>query len=320
MKVLLLNIDSKLPNLALKKIEMWHKEHGDEISWDMPIMLKSVDKAYASCIFTNNKAKVLNYLGLNPNLIIGGTSFDLTVKLPIEIESMKPKINYGFTTRGCIRKCPFCVVPKSEGYINIVGDIYDIWNGKDNSITLLDNNILAIPNHFKMICQQLLKEKITVDFNQALDIRLVNQDIALLLSKLRYKRQISFSFDYMNIETEFRRGMAYIQEAGIRMSKIMVFLLVGFNTNLQEDLERIEIVKSYGASPFVMKYQQIDKIEPIIKRDKNELKELARWINQPHGFYKVMTFLEFLQTSSRNEKYCDIITKRHSQSVMRLEV
>ena len=48
MKVLLLNIDSKLPNIALKKIEMWHQQQGDEVVWDMPIMLGQTDKAYAS--------------------------------------------------------------------------------------------------------------------------------------------------------------------------------------------------------------------------------------------------------------------------------
>ncbi len=305
MKVLLLNIDSKLPNIALKKIEMWHKQQDDEVIWDMPIMLGQTDKAYASCIFTKNTNVMINYKGLYPELIAGGTGYDLAVKLPPEIDAMKPRLNYGFTTRGCIRKCPFCVVPKAEGSIRVVGDIYDIWDGKSKVITLLDNNILAIPSHFKKICQQLSEAKIIVDFNQALDIRLVDDDIAFILSKTKHKRQISFSFDYMNIKGEFNRGMGFLQKAGIRMSKIMIFLLVGFNTTLLEDLERIEAIKGYGASPFVMKYQEVNGFKSIVERNGGELRELARWVNQPHGFYKVMSFGDWIKIKG-NEVESDI--------------
>ena len=76
MKVLLLNIDSKLPNIALKKIEMYHKD--DEVIWDMPMMLNQVDKAYASCIFTRNKSRVDNLLGLRPDLAF----LFATIKVP----------------------------------------------------------------------------------------------------------------------------------------------------------------------------------------------------------------------------------------------
>lgn len=293
MKVLLLNIDSRLPNIALKKIEMWHRLQGDRVVWDMPLELQYADKVYASCIFTVNRNKMLNYLGLRPDIMAGGTGFDLQIKLPDEIEQMNPLLNYGFTTRGCIRKCPFCIVPKAEGYIRAVNDIYGLWDRKSKFVTLIDNNILALPNHFEMICGQFMEENLFVDFNQALDIRLVDEHIAFLLSGLRYKRQISFSFDYMNVESAFRKGMDYLQGAGIRMSKVMVFLLTGFNTILNEDLERIEIIKGYGASPFVMKYQQVDNVLPMVNRNKAELRELARWVNQPHGFYKVMTFDEW---------------------------
>ncbi len=293
MKILLLNIDSKLPNIALKKIEMWHKQQGDEVVWDMPMMLGATDKAYASCIFTKNSNIVANYKGLYPELIVGGTGYDLKVKLPAKIDAMNPRINYGFTTRGCIRKCPFCIVPNAEGSMRVVGDIYNIWDGESKSVTLLDNNILAKPDHFSMICQQLMDCKLSVDFNQALDIRLVNAELAWLIAKIRHSRQISFSFDYVSIEKQFREGMRYLQLAGIKMSRIMIFLLVGFNTTLEEDLGRIEMIKSYGASPFVMKYQAVNNVQPLVIRTKEELRELARWINQPHGFYKVMSFEDF---------------------------
>ncbi len=305
MKILLLNIDSKLPNIALHKIEMWHKLKGDEVIWDMPIMLGSTDRAYASCIFTKNASVVANYKGLYPDLLAGGTGYDLTAVLSPEIDAMKPKINYGFTTRGCTRKCPFCIVPKAEGHIRVVGDIYDIWDGKSKYITLLDNNILALPSHFEKICLQVAEAHIAVDFNQALDIRLVDSSIAALIAEVKHKRYISFSYDYMNIEGPFNRGMGHLRDAGIRMSKVMIFLLVGFNTTLPDDLKRIETIKGYGASPFVMKYQEVSGVKAIIKRPKSELKELARWVNQPHGFYEVMSFADWVKIKG-NEVESDI--------------
>jgi len=196
-KVLLLNIDSKLPNLALKKVEMFHLRRGDEVQWDMPLALHNADKVYISCIFTKNKAKVDNYLGLRPDCMAGGTGYDLHTKLPPDVEAMKPHINIGFTTRGCIRRCPFCCVPAAEGNIRMADDIYQIWDYESKSITLLDNNILSLPAYFAIICSQLIKKRLSVDFNQGLDIRLVTPEIANWLAKLKFKKYIRFSLDDM---------------------------------------------------------------------------------------------------------------------------
>ena len=159
MKVLLVNIDSIIPNLALKKAEKYHLDKGDEVSWDMPLMLDQVDKTYVSCIFPENKDKCLIFEG---RALIGGSGYSLDIKLPPEIEEVKPRMNWGFTTRGCIRNCYFCFVPKMEGKVRVIGDIYDVWDGKSKDICLMDNNILVIPKHFKLICSQLRKENLRV--------------------------------------------------------------------------------------------------------------------------------------------------------------
>jgi len=75
-KVLLLNIDSKLPNIALHKIAMWHNKMGDDVLWGSPMEIYNADRVYASCIFTKNKHKVENLLGLRSDIIVGGTGYD----------------------------------------------------------------------------------------------------------------------------------------------------------------------------------------------------------------------------------------------------
>ena len=156
MKVLLMNIDSTIPNLALKKIEKYHKRLGNEVFWDNELLRYSVDLTYVSCVFTKNRSKCLEYEN-DPFVRIGGSGYDLSIKLPPEIEDEKPKINWGFTTRGCVRNCHFCFVPKMEGHIRVVGDIYDFWDQKSKLINVMDNNILALKDHFLHICDQIRK-------------------------------------------------------------------------------------------------------------------------------------------------------------------
>jgi len=291
-KILLLNIDSKLPNLALKKIEMWHKQRGDQVIWDMPLELQSADKVYASCIFTKNKAKLLNYIGLRPDLIAGGTGFDPRVTLPPEIERMKPLINYGFTTRGCIRKCPFCLVPEAEGQIRAVGDIYDIWDRQSKSITLLDNNILALPEHFEMICEQLIKEDLAVDFNQGLDIRLVTPEVCKLLKRLNIKNELRFAFDDCSLERTIVQNVELLRQFNIRKHPFF-YVLVGFNTTFEQDLYRLNLLRELGCRAYVMRHENTPKQKRYVR--------LAQWANQFWTFakYDFYTFCKLYEASRK---------------------
>lgn len=208
MKVLIINIDSKVLNLALKKIEKYHKDRGNKVIWDMPIFCNSVDKIYVSCVFSWNKYKAKQYETYDA--LIGGSGYNLSTKLPKDIQQVKPKINLGFTTRGCIRNCDFCIVPEKEGKIRVVGDIYDIWDGKSKEITLLDNNILALPEHFKKICSQLKEEKLKVDFNQGLDCRLLTEGKVNKLSSIRH-HEYRFAFDNLEVESSVRKAIKLLK-------------------------------------------------------------------------------------------------------------
>ena len=77
MKILLINIDSVTPNLALKKIEKYYLDRGEEVIWDLPLARNIVDKIYVSCIFTKNKHLCREWEGIAE---IGGTGYDLYKK------------------------------------------------------------------------------------------------------------------------------------------------------------------------------------------------------------------------------------------------
>ena len=277
MKVLLLNIDSKLPNIALHKIALWHEQVGDDVSWGSPMDIYNADKVYASCIFTKNRHKVDNLLGLCPDMVVGGTGIDCTIKLLPEIDGMQPLINYGFTVRGCVRKCPFCLVRKSEGGINVTGDLYSIWDRLSEWVVFFDNNVLAIFEHFAKICHQLIKESVAVDWNQGLDIRFVNKAVIDLLNQIKLSHGVRFAFDHPALEPIVRKKVALLRQY-YKRKYIMFYVLVGFNTTFEEDLHRCNVLRELDCRPYIMRHENTPKEKRYIR--------LAEWCNQFWTFAK----------------------------------
>lgn len=274
MNILLINIDSKIPNLALKKIERYHKDRGDQVTWDIPLMKHTADKIYVSCIFTKNRDQCKEWEGYAE---IGGSGYDLKKKLPQEIDNIKLHINWGFTSRGCIRNCHFCFVPEMEGKIHAVGDIYDLWDGKSKDLVIMDNNILASPRHFLMICAQLRKEKIKVDFNQGLDIRLLNSVTARELKTIRHK-EYKFAWDGNEaLEDKFKYAYEHLK-------RCTVYVLAGF-LSWERTMEKLLKLKEIGHVAYLMRHESIYKEPRYI--------QLARWVNQ-HHIFRGMTFEQFL--------------------------
>jgi len=292
MKILIIDIDSKMPNLALKKIEKYHLDQGNEVIWDMPLARFIVDKIYVSCIFERNKKKCFDYED-DPKCLIGGSGYSLKINLPDEIESIKPHINLGFTTRGCIRHCEFCIVPEKEGRIRIVGDLLDLWDGTSKDIILLDNNILALPKHFKFICKQARENKIRLDFNQGLDCRLLDQDIVDELKIIRHK-ELHFAFDELSYFNSVDRAITLLQKNGINRCNWL--MLTGFNTDLKEDLFRANYLRSRNQVAFVMRYNN--------SKDR-KLIPLSQWVNNRRWF-QGMNFNQFLDMFE-NRKYRELL-------------
>jgi hypothetical protein len=282
MKILIINIDSKLPNIALKIIEAYHKRLGDEVIWDYPLIANQVDKIYVSCIFDWNKHKAVEWERYG-NAIIGGSGYAIKKTLPEEIEQTPLKINYGFTTRGCIRKCPFCIVPEKEGRIRSVADVYDIWDGKNKDIVLLDNNILALPEHFKLVCGQIKKEGLKVDFNQGLDHRLLTEEIVCILKSIR-TFDLRFAYDSPENKTTVERAVGLLNGLSC-----MWYVLVGFDTTFEEDLERIDWLNNEGQRPYVMRHENCKRQRKYIA--------LARWTNSPL-WRNAMSFDDFCERNN----------------------
>ena len=279
MNVGLIDLGGKLPNLALMKLSAYHKSRGDSVSIGPG---GKYDKVYMSCVFSWHKHRAQALNRVYPNAIIGGSGWDLYASLPIEIEQMKPDyalydISYGmgYTSRGCIRKCDVCVVPRKEGTIRSIGTISDLVNPRTDFVILLDNNFLASPDCLDRI-QEIEDLKLIVNFSQGLDIRLVNDENAARLARIRFtnlhrtRSTLYFAFDHVGIEGHVREGVATLIKHGIKPWQIAFYILCGYNSSFEEDVYRVNLLRGLGVAPFVMVYNKGDR----------RLRHFARWVNR----------------------------------------
>ena len=319
MNILLLDVDSKIPNLVLMKLSAYHKNKGDNVTLkklnfkgypnkNKPYHFynNKYDKIYASIIFTFNKN--ILYIKNCDNIEIGGTGYNYTIKLSNEIDDCKEdysiypdnNISYGFITRGCIRNCFFCFVPFKEGSLYRYRTIDEIYQSKHKSIKFLDNNILAYDRH-EQILQELINKNIKCEFNQGLDIRLLTESNAYLLSKLNYDSLYTFAFDDIKykkiIENKFFILKKYFKDWQVRF-----FIFVSpKHTTIEDDIYRIEWCKNHKIFPYIMRHEECYYNKFL----KNFYTDITAYYNQ-YNLIKSMNFEEY-------------IFKRHLNNINRAE-
>ena len=260
-KIGLIDVDGhNYPNLPLMKISSYHKSIGDSVEWYNQLS-GHMDKVYMSKVFSftpDYKYKI------DADIIEkGGTGYAIHLEdgkevydkskdkpLPYEIEHIYPDYSlypeltkdtaYGFLTRGCPRNCDFCHVAPKEGRCSSkVADLTEFWNGQKN-IVLCDPNILACSEHIELL-QQLVDSKAWIDFNQGLDIRLINDRNIELINQIKVK-QIHFAFDKIQDKEIIESKLRFFREhSEYTHSKIGVYILTNFDTTLEQDLYRINL-------------------------------------------------------------------------------
>lgn len=281
MKIGLIDVDGHKghPNLALMRLSAYHKAQGDSVDWWNGF--EHYDRVYMSKVFTFTPD--IDTVIDADEIIRGGTGYKDYGSLPPEIEAAYPdysiypnyKAAIGFLTRGCIRNCPWCIVPRKEGHIRPAATWQEIKRPDSREIVFLDNNVLACDHGLQQI-EDMGGKPVWVDFNQGLDARLITSEVAQLLARLHWMRFLRLSCDTSAMLPVIERATRYLMEAGVAKYRFWAYALV---QDVNEAHARVMALEQMGVQTFAQPYRDYDGGEPT-----QEQKDFARWVNNKAVF------------------------------------
>jgi hypothetical protein len=187
----------------------------------------------------------------------------------------------GFTTRGCFRKCDFCVNKKYDK-VELHSPIEEFLDPKRKYICLLDDNVLGYPK-WKDIINDLKSTNKQFQFKQGLDLRLMTEDKAKTLSEVKYKSDYIFAFDDIKDRDLIENKLALWRKYTNKNTKL--YILVAYGSQGIGDIfsmfERIKILMKYQCIPYIMRYKDYKNSEFY-----GTYVNVNRWCNQPAQFKK----------------------------------
>jgi len=287
MKIGLLDIDRhNFPNLALMKLSSWYKSNGYQV--EFATIFEHYDKLFKSKVFSFSANDTTCYDA--EEIETGGTGYGNFNNLPEKIEHIYPdyslyNIDYslGFSTRGCIRNCSFCIVPKKEGYIKPNAEIYEFWKDQKD-LVFMDNNIVAHDFGLQQI-ENAIKENIRIDCNQGLDARIIAKDVEIqkLLARAKWCNSgIRLACDHKSQMEPVKKSIEAIRSFTKRKIDFFVYTLI--QDDIQDAIDRIYFMRDmYRVFPFAQPYRDFTTNREPLKIQK----QLARWCNMRSIFRSV---------------------------------
>lgn len=312
MNVLLIQLDGKLPNIALMRLAAHHRDLGDNVELRKVGnaaalergMFDRHDLTYASLIFERTRPLAERLLTVDPSAIVGGTGWDVTTSLEAigvttttQDYSIYPEFaqSIGFTQRGCRLRCSFCVVPKKEGAIREERTVNEVWRGEPwpREVLLLDNDFFG-QSSWPARIDELRAGQFRVSFNQGINARMLNDETAAAIASVDYRddsmreRRIYTAWDNRRDEKRLIAGLEALVKHGVRPRHIMVYMLVGYwPGETHDDREhRRRRLREFGALPYPMPYERTP-----------ELVAFQRWVIG--GYDKAIPWSEWLSAKGQ---------------------
>lgn len=238
---------------------VWKSKDG-LISWT------EADCAYLSVVFSwglpSAYQQAVFYKSQGMRVFAGGPAVDHNKEYLLDVAScneslpdtiVKHNPHATFTSRGCIRKCKFCLVPKIEGDLKELND----WPIRP---IVCDNNFLACSkDHFDKVIDRL-KPLQGIDFNQGLDARLLTNYHASRLAELDMS-YLRLAWDNVGYEKHFMSAFETLLQAGFPPELVRVYVLIAFQDTPEDAVYRLQTIADLGAFPCIMRYQPLDALK-----------------------------------------------------------
>ena len=325
----------RFPNLACMKISAYYKELGNEVqlllSYDE---IGDYDKVFVSKVFTDTP--IPDGITELPNVEYGGTGFyfDKAPNLPDEIEhhfpdyhlyddfvntliesgvkrlELKHFLDYsiGYVTRGCFRKCEFCV-NKNYNRVFEASPLSEFYDPSRPKICLLDDNFFGYPK-WKEVIQKLQATGKPFKFKQGLDERILTDEKCELLCQSKYDGHITFAFDNVNDYKIVEKKLQLLRK--YTNHQFNFYVLCAFESQDEKDIEnvfvRIELLMRYRCTPYIMRFEKYND-----SPHRGMYITLARWCNQ-QSFLKKKSFREYaIFAGGSAERYMKEFESKHPE-------
>ncbi len=284
--------------LGLAKISSFVKSHGGEARYSREPISGNFDLICIATMFTNDSDIVLktikqckaDWFLKDVKIIVGGIFASVMPKYIYEntgvsiftgcskiLDSYLPdySIDYGiegffkntmtlFTTRGCINKCPYCIVWRMEPEYYICPNWKKNIENIDREICVIsDNSFLSAPHeHIENVINSLNENKKKVIFNNGMNCREINDKNAKLLASLTYTRQgFRIGFDRIEDDGHYQKAMETLQKAGLKISgNSYTYILYNFKEVPQDAYYRATEAWKFKSNPYLMRYRPLNQV------------------------------------------------------------
>lgn len=322
----ILDNGTRHPNLACLKMSGFYKAQGHEVKLITDYSeIDDFDEVYMSKVFDFTKVPIDPFdKERYPNLHIGGTGFFWldAPNLSDEIEHHMPDYHLydefiaseiarginprkysdymdysiGFTTRGCFRKCSFCVNQKYDRVFRH-SPVEEFLDKSRKYIYLWDDNILGY-SKWREVFDELAATGKPFQFRQGMDMRLMTEEKAQVISSSRYHGDYIFAFDHIEERDLIEEKLAIWQRYSSKVAKL--YVLCGYDSQDEVDIantfERIKILMKYHCLPYIMRHANYQQ-----SKYRSLYVTIARWCNQPN-FLKKKSFREYCEANQEYKK------------------
>lgn len=253
--------DAPKHNHALMKISTYHKERGDNVYLNFPLV--PADITYISLLFSHSLH------GFVDGDVFGGPAFSGSTlsdvynnPLEPDIELCRPdldlfEIDYsvGYSFYPCYRNCSFCKVSDIPKPHDKHQSIWEFHDSKFKKICLLNNNTF-FDKQWKETFEEIWDADLTVVDENGYDLRLIDDEKAAALKRTKFQSKIHFAWDRIGDETQIITGLNVLKKHKI---KATFYVLINYDTTEEQDIHRCQILKDYKQDFYIMPYGGTDR-------------------------------------------------------------